>query len=73
MLVDEHKVGTAQGPGSADEIQIAGSQELGPDYADETHPAEQQEEPEEPPEIGCDDAIRSILSFVFNKWLLKGV
>ena len=51
----DHQVAGAKGARRPHVVEIAGAQELGADHPDQSHPAEQQQEPQEPPEIGLYD------------------
>ena len=41
-------------------VEVARAEELGAHHADERHPAEQQHEPEQPPEVGSTMLARMI-------------
>ena len=50
------RVADAERPRGADEVEVAGAQELGAHHADQRHPAEQQQQDQQRPEAGHDEA-----------------
>ena len=53
---DDPRVAQAEGPRGEHVLEVARPEELGPDHPDEAHPAEEEGDEEEPPEVGLDHA-----------------